>query len=755
MPNITALPVADPLSGGEVLPLVQAGVAKSVVVATLTTELASEAQAAADDAAASATASADSATASASSATDSMTQADLAADSATDAANSAFDAAVSSAKTFFTSTTTGLAGTVSGQYFNVQQAVGEGGDTYLNSAGTAVWQAAGAVGDLQISKFVERYYPYAVTPYLQMFSQHTLVQNGRGSNNAARPIAKVFGRNLYPYVHGVRNSGSGPTVTQKFANGPTKTNTATRVVFTVNTQLFSVWSSGYRPPAGTYTVDFQIKSNSGADTAIRTGNTAQGFTARTALTASWTRVQHQITSDGTTWASFSITGDGANLPDLLIDEMRIYPTVSTEVPLYSAEVLGDDFQPTLAFPNTRHTGRLLSNTTSAVEGSGVLRVGSYPTTKTFTECTLMACAAMDTAQSNQQLLTTDFDSSLSTTNATLAITSTSADGSPDFTGITSLFAYRMDGAGVLPLTLAVKNGDRRAYLDNIEIGSATSAFTGFSSLFFRVGANAASEATAYQNTFRWNGRIGSAAVYDRYLTSDQVTAEVEKSKNTLRSAGITIGDIPAFLIAMGDSQTASFTGARGPSWAVLQADVAAHTPNMPMRNLAVGGSTTQDVITNQLPTALEMIDQITATSGRSAVVALFVGTNDQAAIVTDWNNGVSPFTSPTGWWATTKANLFDVLRARGARVVIATPLPDNASPPANWDTARLALRDVMLAQTTYFVMDFGGTAGLSTVADTASGNFDTDHRHVSTAGHLLLKPVAVTAIAAAARAVEP
>lgn len=666
-------------------------------------------------------------------------------------ANAVLDATIAASPAVFTTVALGLAATTNGQSFSVVQSVGEGVDSYLNTAGVAVWQSSRSIGELAVAEMVERSEPGAFMPVASMLSWQTAINNGRGALNSARPRSRVFGRNMYAYVYGPRQQGSGPTVTPFFANGPTQTGTATRVLLTVASQLFSVWTSAYRPPAGTYTVDFQVKSNTAGDFAIRTGNSAQGYTARTALAAGWTRVQHQFTTNGTDWASFVITGDGTNLPDILVDEMRIYQDTAANVPAIAADPQGDDFMPALAFPNVRHSGRLLSVTTTTVEGAGVLRVQGYPVAKAFTEITMIAAASLTTAAANEQLLTTDTTTALGTTNATLAITSTQADGSPDFTGITPFFDYEMTGQGVAVLALTVKNGVRNAYLDTVELGSATGAFTGFSARMFRVGANAAVE-TAYSSTFRWQGLIGAAKIIDRYLTPEQVAAEVAKVKAGLRVAGIVLADFPAFVIALGDSQTASATGARGPSWAYLQSDAGTFVPNMPVRSLAVGGKTTQQVIDEQMPTALLMIAQAIR-GGIRPVVSMFIGTNDQPAIVTDWNNGVSPFTSPTGWWQTTKANLIAPLVTAGAKVVFATPLPDDAAPPASWEAARTALRAKIIAEytgsTTVFVQDFGGTVGVSTVADTAGANYDTDHRHLTSAGHLVLKPVTTAAINAA------
>lgn len=638
----------------------------------------------------------------------------------------------------FDSVTNGLAAAGSGEHFVVAQTYGEGVDCYLDSAGTAVWQRARASGDLAIAQVIERNYPFPVAPVACMFSHHTLVQDGRGANNAARPADKIFARNLYAYVHSPRQAGSGPTVTTFYADGPTATGTATRVLYTAAAQLFSIWTSAYRPPAGTYTVRFKCKSNTAGDFAIRFGNSAAGYSAGTALAAGWTTFTLQFTTNGTDYATFVITGDGANTPDLLVDEMQIYNAASTDVPAFSTELPGDDFMPALAWPKARHVLRALDNRTSAVEGSGILRVQGYPAALAFTAITMIVIATIDESSTNHQFLTTDASTPLGTTNSTLAISSNQSDAAPDCTGITMFAANYMLNQGFETIGFAVGPTDRVAYLDNIEIGSAVSAFAGFSARMFRVGANANTE-TAYQNSFRLRGRIAAAAVFNQKLSATQYAATVAAMKARVRAAGIRVEDHLAFMVALGDSQTSSFSGTRGPSWAVLQAVDGTHTPNLAMRNLAAGGATLADVVTNQLPVALRVIAQTIAVEGRICVVPLFVSTNDQSTIIADH----------AAWWETLQTTLLEPIVAAGGIPIIGTPCPDGSA-DAGWEAARLSLRTLMLASD-YAVADMGDPA--TTMGDPATTlggvYYDSDFRHFLAAGHALLAVIWAAAIAAA------
>lgn len=654
-------------------------------------------------------------------------------------------------KVLFTTQALGHAGSADGQTFAVTQApTGEGVDTFLHNGAVDVWQNAGAVGELAVAEIVARQTKGVYLPVASMLSWQTLVQNGRGALNSARPKSRVFGRNMIAYVHNPRSQTDLTAVTPGYADGPSVAGTATRFLQTTLAQLFTLWTNAYRPPAGTYTVEFWLKSTGGGALNARSGNATQGYTVR-AVTGAWTKFQHQFTTTGADWSSFVITGDGVTLADFLIGEVRMYQLVAADVPLIAADPPGDDFMPTLAFAKVRHLGRLLDNTAATAEGAGLLRIQGYPTVKVFSEITLLFVGALITAATSQQMITTDTTTALGTTNTTLAITSGQADGAPDYSGITSFFDYEMTGQGAVAVALAVKNNDRRGYVDALEMGSAATAFAGFSARAFRVGANSSTE-VGYASTFRYQGLIGAAKVFDRYLTGDEILIEVAKVKAELAAAGIVLAQIPAAICAMGDSQTASSTGSRGPSWAYQQADAGTYgTINMPVRVLAVGGTTTQDLVRDQLPVALNFV-RLAVKAGIRPIVTIFTATNNQQEIVDDWVGGDAAlmFNNLAGWWQYTRANVIAPLVAAGAKVVFATPLPDGGTPPANWEPARSALRLRQIADyvgsTTVFIQDFGGTAGISTVGDTAGANFDTDHRHLLTAGHTIAKPVTAAAV---------
>lgn len=673
------------------------------------------------------------------------TKAEEAADSAAAAALSEDNVALvaASAGPIFTTVALGLAGVPDGQMFNVTQSNGEGVDIWLRSGANAIWQGQRAISDLAVTGVLVQDLDGVYVPQASMVSWKTLVNNGRGCLNLSRSRSRTFGRNMYAYVNSPRSLTT-TNLTQTFFNAGTN---YTRAVFGLTSTLFSIWTSAYRPPAGTYTVEFALKATA-ADTNCRSGNATNGYVARVALAAAETIFQHQFTTDGTTYATFVITGDGTNTPDILIDKVRIIEDTAANVPLLANDPQGDDFMPTLAFRKARHTERQLTNVAASAEAAGVFRLKGYPTPVVFNEITFLVAVNSTVLAANQQLISTDADSSLGTTNTTLNISIGGADGEPDYAGITSFFGYNSTNQGPIVFALTVKDGQRSGYLRNIEMNSAQIAFTPFSARMLRLFSNSSSE-LSYTSTFRMQGLGQGAKVFDQYMTPDIILTEVEKFEQEIQLGGIPMPHLSFFATVMGDSQSASKTGGRGPSYGYLQSVAGTFTPNLPVRVLAVGGATSDDVKNNQLPIALAVADQCVA--GRTHHLCyIFIATNNQADIIADYNNGANSFNDPNGWWQRQKTQIIAPLLAKGTKVIFATPAPDGSTgAPVGWEGARSALRTRQIADyvgsTQVFIMDFGGTAGMSTVADTLNANWDPDHRHWSTVGHTVQGPVAAAA----------
>lgn len=657
-------------------------------------------------------------------------------------AASAVIAATNLGPTTVSTVAAGLATTISGQIFRVTQANNLGHDYYLNNGGVAQWLNAQPATELTTARVTETSYPFPYTPVAAMISTHVLVQNERGANTAVDPTFKIFNRNLYGFPYSPRQQASGMAATLNFADGPVKTGTATRALSTGTTQSFILWNSTgpTTPPlAGTYTVAFQCKSNSGADAAIRYGNGTDGYTAGTALAASWTKFVLQITANGTNWASFIITGDGTNMPDLLIDEVQIYPDVSSALPSMATENPGNDFAFPFAFqPATKFSGRALDINGAGVPGAGVLRVSGYPTAKAFTELTMLTVSAMDVKAASQWLLSTDSSTPYGTSTATAYISSTQADGQMDHSIGSYYAAHDRGGAGFFIDALRIKAGAQEAFLDNIEMVSTTTAFAGFSARIFRVGA-AANLATAWQNTTRWQGRIAAAVVFDRYLTDAEITSAVAALKARVRANGIIIEQIPAFYLAMGDSQTWHIDNSanQGPSYAYLQAVAGTYTPNLPMRNLAQSGNTFDQQLAF-LPAARRSILAAVA-GGRKAVVTMYIGSNPLGADV---------IAGGAAYWNRVKTEWADKITSSGGIPVVGTLTPRG---DLDWETQRLAYNTALRASGVRY-MDFAADATMGNAANynlTGTTWVKSDGLHWTTVGQTLISAVATPVIKAA------
>jgi len=638
----------------------------------------------------------------------------------------------------------GLAGTTSGQWFAVIQSTGDGLDYYTNTSGVATFrfsrpfgigEQAAAIQLLERSPVVT---VFPVTPYSLVESVNGFFTNGRETPDAINPGAS---KNIYCFSSGdIRfTSNSGVTVTRFYADGPTSTGTAARCQFTTTAAQAKFHETTVRPPAGTYTLKFKLRSTAGAGSqALRYGSSGvpTSLTAVTVDESGWTAASYQFTTTGSDYASVILTGNGSNTPDVMIDEIQYYEGVAADVPLWSTEVLTGNFRRSLAWPGSQvKSGFVYNNASSG--GSGVLRLPGFPATpKVFTEITVIVAFKYDTASNNGPLITADYDPLLSSTISTFSILTATAGGLVFNPSPTNFSKVNLLGEGWQIAVIRLKANARSIHSHEIELASDTTAFAGFSARLFRLGSYTASVVSS-ASTYAMQGKHAVTAIFDKYLTDDQLLLSVQSVRERVSLMGETIAPMPAFLISMGDSQTASFAGARGPSWAVLQSDVGRFSPTLQMRNLAVGGYTLANIVA-QLPTLTRIITQVKNMTGRKAVVAIYTGTNDQATLTAN----------PASFWATVKSTLLDPIIAAGGIPVVGTLCPDGGTPPTGFEAARLTYNNLIRADT-YRVMDFGGDVVMGDVATCAGANYDTDHRHFSTAGHLLLAPIAQAAIAAA------
>ena len=567
---------------------------------------------------------------------------------------------------------------------------------------------------------------YPMRPYTGIESIDGTLTDGRYTPDHYNPGGS---NNIYTFcstdIRFVANTNV--TLTRAFASGPINFMSAARLQFTTTTAQAFFWNSGVAPVAGTYTLRFKVKSNTGSGSqVIRYGSTA--LTSVTIDEVSWATVTLQFTTSGSDWRTGLLTGSGSNTPDVLLDEIQFYEGVSSNVPDFSTEVFTGDFRPALAYINSqKRSGQVYNN--SALGGSGVLRLPTYPATKTFTEITALVAFRNDVSSHNGPVLCADFDPTLGTSLTSFAL-SVNTSGSPQFyPSPTNLSKTTVLGEGWQIIGIRLKPTARTISFHEIGLASDSTNWSGITSRLLRVGSTGGA-LNSHLTTWQMRGKFSDIVVFDSYLSDDNYYTSVKALRDRVVRAGETMAPTPAYLITMGDSQTASFTGARGPSWGVLQADVGRYSPTLNMRNFAVGGYTLSNLV-SQLPSITKTISEVNKLSGRKAIVAIYTGTNDQAAIVAN----------PSGHWANITSTLLEPIIAAGGIPIIGTLCPDGGSPPVRFEAARLIFNDI-IRSSAYSIMDFGGDPVMGNVANCTGPNYDTDFRHFSTAGQVLLAAIA-------------
>lgn len=567
---------------------------------------------------------------------------------------------------------------------------------------------------------------YAVKPYAGVECDDGLLTGGRYTQDHFNPGGGS--ENIYTFCTvDIRfAANNGVTLTRGYAGG-----SAARLQFTTAAAQAVFWNTAIAPTAGTYSLKFKLRSTPGAGSQnLRYGSTA--LTPVTVNESGWTTVSLQFTTTGTDWRSGFLTGDGTNTPDVLIDEIQFYLGVLADVPAFSTEVFSKDYRPAMAYAGSqKRSGKLYDN--SALGGSGVLRLPTFPATKSFTELTVLVAFRNDVASNNGTVICADFDSTLGTSITSLALGVNTA-GSPLFyPSPTNFSKVTILNEGLHILGIKLKANTRSIFFHEMELASDTTAWPGLVSRLLRVGSSGSS-LNSHLSTWQMRGQIAGFNVCDTFLSDADYHTAVKVLREKVVQAGAVMAQIPGFLISMGDSQTASFTGARGPSWAVLQADAGRYSPTLNMRNFAVGGYTLANLV-SQIPTVTKLISEVNKVSGRKAIVAIYTGTNDQTAIVA----------SPSGHWANIVSTLINPIVAAGGIPVIGTLCPDGGSPPVGFEAARLVFNSLIRASG-HAVMDFGGDAVMGNVANCTGPNYDSDFRHFSTAGQVLLANIAQPSI---------
>jgi lysophospholipase L1-like esterase len=235
-------------------------------------------------------------------------------------------------------------------------------------------------------------------------------------------------------------------------------------------------------------------------------------------------------------------------------------------------------------------------------------------------------------------------------------------------------------------------------------------------------------------------RVNAIAFYNRkLLASEQASAYAAlKARAALSSLTIPSTSPERILFAMGDSITdGSFgdigIGATNPGYVYAAARSA--TPVIRGGNLGVGGRTiaTTDPVFDS--TYGPMISAaVAAGGGRDIICTMALGTNDLLSY-----SGVSA-------WLTAFANLCDKVRATGAKLIVATIIP-NVNPSFN--TARAIANAAIrtwVGTHADAIMDFASDSIMGLDATASNGTYFADGTHPRGAGHARMAPYLVSAL---------
>jgi lysophospholipase L1-like esterase len=238
-------------------------------------------------------------------------------------------------------------------------------------------------------------------------------------------------------------------------------------------------------------------------------------------------------------------------------------------------------------------------------------------------------------------------------------------------------------------------------------------------------------------------KVNAIAFYNRKLSaSEQASAYAAlKARAALSSLTIPSTSPERILYAMGDSITdGSFgdigIGAANPGYVYAAARSA--TPVIRGGNLGVGGRTIATTDTAFDSTYGPMISAAVAAaagSGRNIICTMALGTND----LLTYPGGVSA-------WLTAFAALCDKVRATGAKLIVATIIP-NIDPTFNARraTANPVIR-TWVGTHADAIMDFASDPIMGLDATASNGTYFADGTHPRGAGHALMAPYLVSAI---------
>lgn len=518
------------------------------------------------------------------------------------------------------------------------------------------------------------------------------------------------------------------TVTNYFANGPTYANGATRVTV-LNTVGGESTSAFYKPftarqlPVGSYVFKCKIKTG----TAGVTQNLRYGFSTTSATTNftvddNWTTLTINGTVSSAVASNFIVIGTqiGAGNQAFLIDELQFYSSAET-IPNYVDD--GNDGHIAKPFgirnPITKN-GNYITNSTLAMASP------QYPLPKTWSAMTVLF-AIQITADTTQILLSTILDAFQGTSATTLTLSI--INGEPAFPAAVNRTG-KLNNQNFVIIGFSFNNTDSRSYVNEVLVRSTGIPASSFNAQILSI-------LNRLPTTSPLLGDCAVIGIWDTKLSDADWYRAVASARNKVTTMGGTFNN-RNWLIAVGDSITASFSAPQGESYAYrMVTEVFTGSEYIGEANFGVGGYTLS-ILESQLSLVLTRISEVKK-GGGEAIVSVLIGRNDNGTLTSN--------AACDAYWVRLKA-YYTSCRNAGAKLIAITALPSgtaatNGGPSGSWETYRNYLNGLMRSEPSAYdaLADFGNPA-VSIMGDVATCEnityYAADGVHPYPAGHVIL-----------------
>lgn len=549
------------------------------------------------------------------------------------------------------------------------------------------------------------------------------------SSNQVTATRRQFSNTLY------YTQATGTTVTDLFAAGPDGQTYAARVQGTNTTN----WRLAAQPStfsAGTYTVAFDYKSNTGSNQSFKY-NLGPGLVTGTATTA-WQSIVVTSTLSGQYALVLMQTPDGATAGDMLIDNFRIYPGSSdlgaeslTSAHLYLGVDNNDTKPPLSSGVMDMSTG-----------GSGLIQ---FPTSQSLTAFTAIALASKTARRDS-------YDAFLSVASSSFqqfaAFHDAFTNGTTFYAGGTSLipqasqyFAPVMLDTPDTNYQVTVNRYDGTTadmWLNDVKVISST-ANPGLTATIVDLWAGLLAG-----TSFPSYHKVSALALYPSALTDAQVRQAVQALKTRAISDGLG-ADFTRFVLAEGDSITNGGSGgaiaAPYPNLFIPNSSPAAHGFKAAVGGAVLNGATGTNSIYGRQAADNAMIPP--NKNGRMFIYTLLIGHNDFTS--------TPAYTSNPTQFAADVGTFFLAQKAAGwDRIVLVTLPASSVSGYTAWaDTVNSIWRGSgwAAANGVDAIADFGADPTIGTDSGNGSNTtYFSDGTHPTDAAIAIMTPIYTAAI---------